>query len=456
MAEPNAKPPPRRRVKVWSIAAGLVLLAIVLVAVLFRWDWLIPVVEARASAALGRPVAIAHLHVDLGKITTVTADGVTVANPQGFPDGSHLATADHLIVTADVWGWLHHRNELTIERIEFDHPVVDVATGPDGKPNYDLGGSGGGGGGMKVDVGDLVIDDGVAHVDVPKERAKFDAAIRTHEAQDNPGQIDVDAKGTYAGQPIVATFIGDALLTLRDAQHPYHVDLHVQNGPTSVAAIGTVQDPLHFKGANVRLNSAGPDMADLTPLTGIPIPKTPPFRVTGQLHDEPPNIRFDDFAGTLGHSDLEGNVAVNPRDGRPFAQFNLQSRQLDLDDLAGFIGGAPGTASETGETPAQRQAVARANASPHLLPDTPIDIPKFKMADVSLHYRAASIEGGRRQPLSNLDVTLDLNNGVLRLHPISFGIGTGTIAGNVALTPVANNGLVSPPTSTSAASASRS
>ncbi|HKM64918.1 MAG TPA: AsmA-like C-terminal region-containing protein [Acidisphaera sp.] len=83
--------------------------------------------------------------------------------------------------------------------------------------------------------------------------------------------------------------------------------------------------------------------------------------------------------------------------------------------------------------------VARANASAHLLPDTPIDIPKFEMADVSLHYRAASIEGGRRQPLSNLDVALDLNNGVLRLHPISFGIGTGTIAGNVALTPVADN-----------------
>jgi uncharacterized protein involved in outer membrane biogenesis len=74
------------------------LAAPVLGAPLFRWDWLIPLVDRRASAALGRPVTITHLHVRLGRVLHVEADGVTIGNPAGWPNGGNLATADTLSV----------------------------------------------------------------------------------------------------------------------------------------------------------------------------------------------------------------------------------------------------------------------------------------------------------------------------------------------------------------------
>ena len=64
---------------------GIPVVAIVLIVAFWNWDWFIPLVEARASAALGRRVTIEHLHVRLGRIVETTADGVVVANP---PDWS--------------------------------------------------------------------------------------------------------------------------------------------------------------------------------------------------------------------------------------------------------------------------------------------------------------------------------------------------------------------------------
>ena len=49
----------------------------------WNWDWFITIVQGRASA-LGRPVTIAHLHVQLGRVTTVNADDMRIANPPAF------------------------------------------------------------------------------------------------------------------------------------------------------------------------------------------------------------------------------------------------------------------------------------------------------------------------------------------------------------------------------------
>jgi AsmA family protein len=46
----------------WAVALSLFTGLIVLAVVLFDWNWFKPIVEARASAALGRPVQIANLN----------------------------------------------------------------------------------------------------------------------------------------------------------------------------------------------------------------------------------------------------------------------------------------------------------------------------------------------------------------------------------------------------------
>ena len=62
---------------------GVPVAVIAAVVALWNWDWLIPIVQGHASSMLGRQVTIEHLHVQLGRVTTVDADDVRIANPAG-------------------------------------------------------------------------------------------------------------------------------------------------------------------------------------------------------------------------------------------------------------------------------------------------------------------------------------------------------------------------------------
>ncbi len=408
------------------ILGGFVLLLVAAVA-LFQWDWLIPLVNSRASAALGRPVTITHLHVKLGRVPHIVADGITIANPADWPGGGNFATIEHLALDVDAMAYIRSR-ELVIPAITVDKPEVDAQQLADGKANWIFASSdqpstpAGSSPGAKL--GTLTINDGHAHVRSAKLAADLNIDIATKDGEGGKGQIVASAKGTYAKQPITAQFTGGALLSLRDESQPYPVNLQVANGPTKISLVGTVKDPLSFAGTDLKLDLSGPDMALLLPLTGIAIPKTPPYRVAGNLGYADGVYKFQKFTGRVGSSDLNGEIDVDSRPQRPVVTADLNSKLVDLKDLGGFIGAEPGDADKGTKRPVRQTG--------RVLPDVPIDLPKLNAADVHLKYRAARIQG-RAQPLDNMRTDLDIVNGQVDVHPLSFGIGRGQISANINL-----------------------
>jgi uncharacterized protein involved in outer membrane biogenesis len=431
-----------------KIFAGLIVI-IALLIVFWDWDWFIPIVDSQASAALGRKVTIQHLNIGLGRTTTVTVSGIAIANPNGYTppaaDPPDFATVDRLILKVDVMAYIRHQ-VLSLTTIELDHPTATVRQLPDGQNNYTLS-MGGGNKSAKSsskppELGDLIINDGSAAVIMPRYKTDFDLAIQTRQAPPDDklftdGEIVVDAKGTYAAAPITGRFIGGALLSLRDPATPYPIDLHIQNGTTTASLVGTIENPETFAGAHLKLSFAGQNMADLYQLTGVPIPATPPFSLTGNLDYSKSAIRFDDFSGRVGSSDLEGSIAEIP--GSPRRQINadLTSRRVDLTDLAGFLGGTPGKTTTPGQDAATREKVAAANASPSLLPEQTFNLPKINIANVDLRYRGEHIIN-RDVPLDNIEVHLIIKDGRITVDPLNFGVGGGTVASDFDLDPVDN------------------
>lgn len=416
------------------LVIGIPVAAIAALVAFWNWDWLIPIVQGRASSALGRQVTIAHLHLQLGRVTTVSADDVRIANPADFPEQGDFARIARLSVQADLMAYIRSR-QIVLPEIALERPEVQALQTTDGKNNYMLAISAGPG----AKIGHLRISDGQAHVVIPTLKADFALRIATREAPAMAAgpampdsQIVVDAKGTYAGQPITGLFVGGALLSLRDAQHPYPVDLKLANGATHVSLAGTLTDPLTFGGADLKLELAGADMRDLYHLTGIPIPETPAYRIAGQLDYADHKFRFHGFRGVVGSSDLRGMIEEDPGQERPMVTADLASTKVDLADLGGFIGTTPGRLSTPNQSPAQKQELARGEASPKLLPNSPISLPKLRAANVKLRYRGEHILG-RSVPLDNLVVNLSIDGGKVALEPISFGVGRGRIAGTAVL-----------------------
>jgi AsmA family protein len=430
-------PPGRSPYRRWIVFVGVPLLIVLGVVLFWRWDWFIPLVEARAAEALGRPVTLAHLHVSPGRVTVVRADDVRIPNPPSFGDAPPLAQIAHLTIQVDVMRYIRDRT-IAIPLIDIDQPRISATARPDGANNYtfDFG---------RVtspqtapEIGSVTIEDGQAHVVAPA--LKTDATLEMSTRNGDEPALVVSAKGTYAGQPVTGKLVSGSVLALRDASRPFPIDLHLANGATRVDLTGTVNDPMHFAGTSLKLTFVGADMADLYPLTGIPIPKTPGYKLTGQLTYADRKLVMTNMQGVVGDSDLEGTIAIDPGRERKDVTADVHSRRVDLADLRGFIGSQPGRPGSANLTPEQRQALARMGASPKLLPDTPINVPKLHLVDVHLKYRGDHIQG-RSVPFDTLAADMDLVNGRISLHPVTLGVGTGRITGTIDLDPVTDNAL---------------
>ena len=314
---------PRRRILRWLLWSGLAAVGLPAAAVLSTPLWLRPVAEWQASVMLARPVAIGRLHLRPGDPLLLAAEDVVVGNPPDFSPGEEepFARIPHLTVRLDALASLRRR-EFVVPSIEVERPVLRVISTEDGRDNYRLGSSAGPGGGRAGPpvVGTLTIVDGRARVSLAGLRADFEVAFATEPRAEEGGApgIVAEARGTYAGEPVEARFTGGAPLHLRDSSRPWPVELHLANGPTRISAKGTLQDPLRLRGATVGLQLAGPDIALLYPLTGVPLPPTPPYELGGKLDYAEGRFRFTGVAGRVGRSDLEGTMTVALRpDRRP-------------------------------------------------------------------------------------------------------------------------------------------
>lgn len=408
--------------------AGIALLAGFFLFV-FSWNWFLPIVERSASAALGRGVSIARLDVDLGRVAMITLHDARIANPADFPAEQPFARlgtvnlAVDLLASARQW-------KLVLPSAAIDDAAIHAVALADGRNNYTFKGDAGGGAapGEASPVQRVTVTRGRAHVAHAPLAADFNIAFETRAAA---ADLQAEASGTYAGAPLNARFSGGALPALLDRTTPWPVHLELENGPTHASLRGTVRDLMAMDNADLTLELAGPDMRLLRPLTGVPIPQTPAFRVSGKLAYAESRFRFTEMQGQVGDSDLGGTVTIEPRGGRPDITADLTARHVDLADLAGFIGGNPGRG-----TPLRDDGTR----SGRVLPNAPVNLPLFQGANVHARFRAARISGDA-SPLDDLDVTLELIDGVLTLKPLRGGVGRGAMIGNATLTPNENGDL---------------
>ena len=162
-----------------------------------------------------------------------------------------------------------------------------------------------------------------------------------------------------------------------------------------------------MKGEDVTLDIQGDDMANLYPLIRLVFPSTPPYRLKGHLKHDGKVWSFSNFSGRVGDSDLSGNIRVDTAPKRPFMKADLVSNLLDFDDLAGFIGGKPGTApGETASEEQKKQAAAEKD-SDRIFPDQRYDLERLRAMDADVRLRAKKILAPKL-PIDDLNATIKL------------------------------------------------
>jgi AsmA family protein len=408
-----------------AIAAGALVLALVLLVIFFPWNVLRGPLASYLGDRLHRAVTIdGDLRVDLGLPTRIEVNDFSIANAP-WSDIQPMAHARSIVLTFGLRSLLH----LTPDTVELFEPRVVLEKNAAGEANWHFSSDANG---SMPGFGTLSVDKGSVRYRDPTLRGDITIALQsTPPAANAPTQLRFDGRGTLRGDAFTLDGHGGGFSALRQVDDPYQLAFDLHAGPTRIAFDGTIvpSAPENLRGA---LQLQGPDLSQLYPIIPSPLPWTPPYRLAGDLTHANQQWAFQRIKGTVGESDLGGDFKIDLSRPRALTTADLSSRKLDYKDLGGFIGLPPGEPGNKAKTPAQRSELRKREATGDVLPDKPFDLAKLRNHDVDLRFRGTSVKWGRF-PLDNLALHLLLNDGVLRLEPLDFGIADGHVVTQLTL-----------------------
>ena len=263
-------------------------------------------------------------------------------------------------------------------------------------------------------IGSLEINDGVVVYKDATRNIDTTFQISTIEGESHHHDLKVEGKGTYQKDKFDIAFSGGSALQLRESKEPYPFHLKTTAGKTTAEVDGTVQDPVTLEALDVTLNLEGATLSDLFPLTGIALPPTPHYKLKGHLTRDADSWHVEDINGLMGSSDLKGKIAWHTDQKPPYFEGDLVSENLDMRDMAGFVG-----------------AHEKPSDADRVIPDAPLDITRLMAMNADVVFKGTHIK--TPDLIDNFLMKVDLKNGVLILDPLSFGIAKGTVESHLKI-----------------------
>src|SRR5438094_583463 len=396
------------RVFKWAGGIFLVLLIALVLFVAFGLDTLKGPIARAVTNGTGRELTIdGHLKAVWSWVyPRFRVEGVSFANPQW--------ASEHLMFKADAVEASVELAPLFIGRVvlpevHLTRPVVNLEIDDTGRKNWLLDQQQQKEGGSRIAIHALTLDRGELHYRDAERDINLDVGLDT-DAQGVAFQV----KGIYKDLPAAARGGGGRVLRLKDPSMPYPTDATAKIGGTELKANGTVTHVAQLSALDLAIEVRGKTMSELYDVIGIAFPETTPYTTRGRLVKGDHMIRYENFTGKVGESDLAGTLQFDLGGKRAFMHGDLQSKLLDLADLGPLVG-----------TDQPRES--------GVLPDMPFDSDRWDSIDADVRIKAASIKRPKQLPLEHLASRIQMRDKVLTLEPFEFGIAGGRIAGTIKL-----------------------
>src|SRR5262245_24334150 len=387
-------------------------------------------ISAGVSKATGRQLSInGNLKLDLGWISRLSASQIQFENAQ-WSKHPHMVEVGLFDVQIDLWQLLS-KFRVVLPTVTISQPKVILEKNAEGTANWEFREAPTATEPVPEErtefpvIEKLIIKDGTFLFDNQETKARVELKLTQAEATgflEEP--VKLKAEGTYQKLPLTLFLDGGSYQNLKDIKEPYPLQINLGAGKVKAQIRGNLTDPLAMKGEDVTLDIQGDDMANLFPLIRLVFPSTPPYSLKGHLKHEGEVWSFSNFSGQVGGSDLAGTIRVDTEPKRPFMKADLVSNMLDFKDLAGFIGGTPGTATDNAASEEQKERAAPEKQSERIFPDQHYDLERLSAMDANVRLRAKRILAPNL-PIDDLNAKLSLNDGVLKFEPAAFGVADG-------------------------------
>ena len=412
---------PRRIVIIVAVALLAPFIALATLVLVAQTQWGERWVEARVSAKLDRKVEIDGIGFLWGWPPGIVLNRLRIANPE-WAKSKDLVEAQGLYARIAVLPlftgrilveYLGARKALAGLEVQGESATWRFGPKSD-KPS-------------KLILTKVFLDDG--HIAYREAAEKTDLAIDVKGSVGEAGELKASAGGTFRGEPAKATVTIPKLSTQHQA--PIQVKGEGTVGRTRASVDGTFDDD----GAtlDLKLKLAGQNLKDLNKLSGMVMPDTPPYTVTGRLRHGGEEWIFDPFSGRMGDSDIGGTVNYSKGGKRPLFKAMLRSKVLDFNDLGPLVGAPPGTGAGETAAPEQKAQSAKREATQRILPEIKFSTDAWGKMDADVRFEATRVQRPKELPIDSLSTHLVLDDSMLKLEPLDFGVAGGRIRSTVTI-----------------------
>ncbi len=429
-----APPPDARRQSRWRLARNILLglvgtiFAVWLILFITKGRFLKHPFESIAGRLTSRTVTVRgnfQLYFAPLRIKFL-ADGITVSNPS-WATKPNLFSADHvdarIAPLSLIFGKRHFYS------LDLKNGAVDLEWLRDHSANcwtFDSGKKGGKPLELpRVDV--ATVQGTKVHYLDPRMRVVADLRvddIRSADARIGKA-VGVRGTGTLRDTPfrVVAQLLSpDATVNRRENK----LVARAWAANNVVDVTGTLPSIADVENVPLQTRARGRNMAELLGIIGVVVPQTRTYQVRAQLVKSGEVYRFTHLAGTAGATDLAGRLTVTNGE-RIHLDSVLATRQLDIIDAAPFIGYNPDIVAAKGAVAA---AAATGAAPERVMPDAELPVKTMQVFDADLKWTIAQVRS-KNLPISNIDLTLDLDHGRLALSPLTFAMARGNVASDL-------------------------
>jgi uncharacterized protein involved in outer membrane biogenesis len=420
----------------WTVVSVIGLLAAVFIAAsVADWNALRRPIARIVSAKTGHATSIdGNLSVRPWSWNpTVTVEDLNIQNPS-WADRDRMLSVPKAVVQISLGHLL--TGKLVLRRVEVWGPALDLERDASGRANWEAPSGSPRPAGASPHlpaIQRLVIRDGKIHVVDRVRKLNFSGTLAADEqahARDESAFL-LRCAGSLNGRAFKLQANGGPLINV-DPDTPYHFTLHMTAADISLAMHATIPKPFDLAAYDAAFTLSGDDLADAYYLTDLALPNTSRYKIDGTLKHRGDQFQVDDFHGLVGSSDIAGNVSVGIREKGPKLTAQLTSTHLNLADLAPALGSRVrprGTQNVAERTPV-RPADTEPQSDGLLLPDADLQVNRVRGMDADVTFKAQSVISSKI-PLRHVQFHLLLDNGVLRLDPLSLTLPQGRLAGRV-------------------------
>ena len=409
--------------KVFAALATILVIILVAGAVYLssNFDHFMQTLTSQIEENTGRNFVVGEAALELSLNPEIELKDVSLSNAE-WGSRKQMVMADSLVIKLNLLSLLF--GEILFDEIRFVAPVFHLETNAQGRGNWEF---------LDVRLPIMSVD----HIEVNKGQVSYQDGMTGRKTGLNIDDLnlqklsesdlqDVEIKAKYLDHFVkINGRTGSLKNWLKNV--PFILDININSTDAQASVKGEINQPINFKGLNIKINIEAETLSSFSWLADLNFPPVGPVALGARLSDQKNGYKLDDFSADIGGSNVSGPVEIITTKTQPMVTAKLTASDFDTADFKDNVNGDMTQNSEEGSQDQAKQDDPFPTFSSKALP---LGALKHVDADISLSAKNSTMFA---IPVHNLNLKLLLENGLLKIRPITAELANGSFRADLVI-----------------------